>query len=106
MGWFFSDGQPQASNHTWYFPDATATIVQPGQIVVVSKGPDASNFQFNLNASDAIILKNRQGDEVERYSWTTEAMSVGRCPDGTGAFRAMAPTKGVANACSSDGGTD
>ena len=106
-GWYFSDGQPQTNNHTWYFLATTTptTIVQPGQIIVVSKGPDASNFQFSLGASDTIILNNGQGFEVERYSWTN-LPSAGRCPDGTGAFRAMTPTKGLPNACSSDGGTD
>jgi hypothetical protein len=102
--WYFSDSQPGTMDHTFYFPPNT--ILQPGQIVVVSQGIMSSEFEFSLDDADSIIVSNDDGFEVERHSWTGGVNSSGRCPNGTGAFRTMTPTKGQPNACSADGGTD
>ena len=103
-GWYFSDSQPGTSNHTFYI--IPTTILQPGQIIVVSQGDLSSEFPFELGDTDSIIVSNEDGFEVERVSWTSAVTSLSRCPDGTGGFRATTGTKGQPNACSADGGTD
>jgi hypothetical protein len=112
--WTFTDALPSTdggARPTYTF--AAGTTVQPGQIISVlnEDAPDAGAdvFTFGLGQGDSIILRNAGGTVVDSYMWpvNTHAQPHGRCPNGTGAFRANnSRTRGAANDCSAlDGGT-
>jgi hypothetical protein len=83
--------------HAYTIPAGT-TIPANGFFVL-----DEAALGFGLDDADAARLLTPDGATVvDSYAWTAVApTSYGRCPDGTGAFRATgAVTKGAANDCS------
>ncbi|MEO5768284.1 MAG: lamin tail domain-containing protein, partial [Polyangia bacterium] len=96
-GWKFKDND---DTHAFYILPA-GTVVAPGGFYVMN----VAQFTFGLGAPDSTRLFDAAGTLVDSYSWTTHAAGTyGRCPDGTGGFPDMTPTKGTANACGSGGG--
>ena len=94
-GWIIADNA-RLSDPTHLQTIAAGTVVQPGGFVKLDytaagfgKGDEA-----NLYLPDAATL-------VDGTTWPTgaHASTWGRCADGTGAFRATAPTPGAANVC-------
>lgn len=74
------------------------TVLQPGGIYVIEE----AQFGFGLGAADAARLFFTDGTTlVDSVSWTQHAViTLGRCPDGTGAFRNTGgSTKGTLNDC-------
>lgn len=91
-GWYFSDNDPDGSNHTYKFP--APTVLASHAFLQVA------GFAFGLGDADAVILFNGQGQEIDRYEWTSNGgVTDSRCPDGTGAFVATTDTLGAANSC-------
>ncbi|MEU9026577.1 lamin tail domain-containing protein [Streptomyces sp. NPDC048383] len=62
---------------------------------------------FGLGSSDKARLYLPDGSTlVDSFTWSKHSdPSWSRCPDGTGAFKAAAPTLGAANSCGTGGGT-
>ncbi|WP_370249055.1 lamin tail domain-containing protein [Nocardioides sp.] len=108
-GYRFRDNDP---THTQYALPA-GTVIAPGGYLVLAEAA----FGFGLGANDSVTLWLPDGTTVvDTYAWTAHAAtSWGRCPNGTGDFRATgASTRGAANDCTglvrlneveSDGGT-
>ena len=95
-GWMFKDND---DTHAFYILPP-GTIIPAGGYYVM----EVAQFSFGLGAPDATRLWDAAGSPVDSYSWTTHAGGTyGRCPDGTGGFVDMTPTKGGPNACG--GGT-
>ena len=93
-GWKFLDND---NTHVAYVVPA-GTTVAPGAYLVLEE----AQFIFGLGAADSTRLFDAAGTLVDTYSWTAHATTTyGRCPNGTGAFRATTTvTKGAANDCS------
>ena len=93
-GWRFRDND--SANVAYVFPAGT-TLPIGGYLVL-----HAASFGFGLGAADSARLYTASGTIVDSYTWTSHALfTVGRCADGTGAFRAtVAVTPGAANDCS------
>lgn len=76
------------------------TSLAPGAFYTVDTNadPDAG---FGLGKADSARLFDAEGALLDEYSWTASPTpSVGRCPDGTGAFTTtVAATKNTPNAC-------
>ena len=104
-GWFFTDNDPDAGP-THVFTFGANTIVEPKAFLVIENGNAAGQFPFGLGDGDSVILRNAAAEKIDELTWTGAANTFGRCPDGTGASKNMTRTKGTANACSTDGGTD
>lgn len=90
-GWTLTDDDPA---HVYVFPEGT--VVPPGGRLVIAEGAD---FDFGLGGADAVNLFNAQGALVDAHAWTSHVGSAGRCPEGTGEFFPMTPTKGAPNEC-------
>ena len=92
-GWRFKDND---DSHT--FAIAPGTSIAPGAYLVL----DEAQFGFGLGAADSARLYDASGALVDSHAWTTHAVTTyGRCPNGTGAFRATTSvSKGTANDCS------
>jgi hypothetical protein len=75
------------------FTIPAGTTLAPGAFVAIDVG--------GLGASDSARLFNASATLVDSNSWTAHAATtLGRCPDGTGAFVVtVASTKGAANSC-------
>lgn len=91
----------------------------PGELLVVdaksnglvyddqTKSFAAGTFEaaIGIGSGDSVRLYDKDGKLLDEYSWTKHASydgdaakaSYGRYPDGTGAFRLMAETKGQNN---------
>lgn len=83
--------------HSYTLP--TGTTIPAGGFLVIEE----ASLGFGLGGADAARLYTANAELVDSYEWTTHAATTyGRCPDGTGAFKATtAPTKGTANNCTS-----
>lgn len=92
-GWFFTDSET-GEGHVYTFP--AGTVVLAGGRIVREQSVD---FPFGLGAADSVILHDPNGQIADQHRWTAHASSHGRCPDGSGAFVAMTPSKGAANSC-------
>jgi hypothetical protein len=90
-GWTFTDNDP---THVYTFPAGTS--VAPSGVLVLNEGPD---FSFGLGGADSAILRDAAGAVVDQHTWTAHVSSQGRCPDRSGPFAAMTPSKGAANTC-------
>ncbi len=91
-GWIFRDND---DTHAYVIPAGT-TLTAGGYLSL-----EEAAFGFGLGAADSARLYDASGALVDSYAWTTHAVTTyGRCPNGTGAFRATnSSTKGVANDC-------
>jgi hypothetical protein len=78
---------------------AGSTIAAGGYLVVLT---DAGANSFGLGAPDSARLYNPFGVEVDKWGWDTHSpTTLGRCPNGTGAFVVTtSSTRGKANDCS------
>jgi hypothetical protein len=91
-GWKFKDND---DTHAFYIIP-TGTVVPPGGFYVMN----VAQFGFGLGAPDMARLWDAAGNPVDSFSWTTHAAGTyGRCPDGTGSFVDMTPSKGAPNVC-------
>jgi hypothetical protein len=93
-GWRFRDGA--AANPAYVFPAGT-TLAVGGTLVL-----HQASFGFDLDAADSARLYNAANTLIDSYSWSTHATyTYGRCPAGSGSFRAtVVATPGAANDCS------
>ena len=92
-GWRLRDN---LDAHAYVLP--AGTVLPPGGFLVL----DEARFGgWGLGAADSARLYDASGALVDSYAWTTHASTtLGRCADGTGAFRVTtAATRGAANAC-------
>ncbi|SDH31938.1 lamin tail domain-containing protein [Agrococcus jejuensis] len=71
------------------------TTLAPGALLVIE--PDAGADGFGLGGTDAARLVDADGAEVDRVDWTGHAESIGRLPDGIGAFAPAEPTPAYPN---------
>ena len=84
--------------------DDTHRYTIPAGVVISAGGYlaiDESALGFALGSSDNVRLFSPGGALLDSYAWTAHAaITLGRCPDGTGTFVATtASTKGAANQC-------
>ena len=106
-----------SDDHRWRFPEGS-TLAAGALLVVDAKSSglvyddQMKNFTegtfeaaIGIGSGDSIRLYDKDGNLLDEYSWTEHASydgdaanaSYGRYPDGTGAFRLMAETKGQNN---------
>lgn len=74
------------------------TTIPAGEFVVLNE----ADFVFGLGGADAVRLFGTDGTTlIDSHSWASHAATtLGRCPDGIGAFAETATsTKGAANDC-------
>lgn len=112
-GWKILDNDPTHVATPVVVPAGT-TIPAGGRYAVYTEIGQTPGFGLG-GADSATLLLPDGTTEVDATSWTAHATTTwGRCPDGTGDFRATtATTRGLANACSpvrineveSEGGT-
>lgn len=78
---------------------AGSTIPAGGYLVVLT---DAGANSFGLGAPDSVRLYNPFLFEVDKWGWATHSpTTLGRCPNGSGAFVVTtSSTRGAANDCS------
>ena len=79
-------------------------FVLPDESLIPARGyfnVEESDMPLGLRAADAVHLFSRFGVQVDAFAWAANpATSLGRCPEGTGAFiTTAAPTKTRTNAC-------
>jgi hypothetical protein len=84
--------------------DSSNGFVLPMGVTIPAGGYRVLNesiFPLGLNAADAVHLFNRNGVQVDSFSWlATPATSFGRCPDGLGDFvTTTASSRGFPNVC-------
>jgi hypothetical protein len=93
-GWRFLDND---DTHVAYVIPA-GTSIAPGAFLVLEE----ADFGFGLGGAETARLYDAAGTLVESYAWTAHApTSYGRCPDGSGAFKATTNvSKGATNDCS------
>lgn len=106
-----------SDDHRWRFPEGSTLAA--GELLVVdaksnglvyddqTKSFAAGTFEaaIGIGSGDSVRLYDKDGKLLDEYSWTKHASydgdaakaSYGRYPDGTGAFRLMAETKGQNN---------
>ncbi len=106
-----------SDDHRWGFP--AGSTVEAGELFLVeattigeiyddeSETYVSGKFEdaIGIGSGDSIRLYNTEKALIDEYSWTSHASyngdaaaaSVGRYPDGTGAFVLMPETKGTAN---------
>lgn len=106
-----------SDDHRWRFPEGSTLAA--GELLVVDaksnglvyddqrKSFAAGTFEaaIGIGSGDSVRLYDKDGKLLDEYSWTKHASyggdaakaSYGRYPDGTGAFRLMAETKGQNN---------
>lgn len=106
-----------SDDHRWRFPEGSTLTA--GKLLVVdakssglvyddqTKTFAEGTFEaaIGIGSGDSIRLYDKGGNLLDEYSWTEHASyggdaakaSYGRYPDGTGAFRLMAETKGQNN---------
>lgn len=87
----------------WTFPD---TSIAPHGYLIIWADENGSQVglhaNFKLSASgEAVILSDSTPAVVDSVSFGSQALDIssGRCPDGTGAFVAFAPSFAVRNIC-------
>lgn len=93
-GWIVSDSDPL---HISVVP--AGTVLDPGAFHVVNE----AQLGYGLGKADSARLLLADGlTVVDEHSWTDHSpTTLGRCPDGTGAFQdTTASTKGATNDCS------
>jgi hypothetical protein len=91
-GYIFRDNDDA---HGYTIP--AGTVVEAGAYYVL----DEAMFGFGLGGSDAARLFAPDGTLVDATVWTSHATStLGRCPNGTGAFKQTTSSKGLPNLCS------
>ncbi|MGO4592504.1 lamin tail domain-containing protein [Leifsonia sp. 2TAF2] len=93
-GWSVLDND---DTHT-RVPLPAGSIIPAGGYFVI----DESTLGFGLGSGDSARLYDPAATLVDTYSWTSHAaVTYGRCPDGTGAFRnTTSSTQGAVNDCS------
>lgn len=93
-GWSVLDND---DTHT-RVPLATGSVIPAGGYFVIDEG----TLGFGLGSGDSARLYDPAATLVDTYSWTAHsAVTYGRCPDGTGAFRTTtSSTQGAVNDCS------
>ncbi|MFP3466543.1 lamin tail domain-containing protein [Leifsonia sp. SIMBA_070] len=93
-GWSVLDND---DGHT-AVPLPTGSVIAAGGYFVI----DEATLGFGLGSGDSARLYDPAHTLVDTYSWTAHAaVTYGRCPDGTGAFRnTTTSTQGAANDCS------
>ncbi|MBO5460903.1 MAG: lamin tail domain-containing protein [Ruminococcus sp.] len=106
-----------SDDHRWKFPEGTK--VASGELFVVDAKMNGLVYNdqtgsyeegvfeaaIGIGSGDSIRIFDREGILVDECSWTEHASyngdaalaSIGRYPDGTGAFVLMKETKGLAN---------
>ena len=86
------------SDDTHTFALAAGTLLAPGSYLVVEE----ESLGFGLGGGDSARLFDASGTLVDSYAWTAHAaVTYGRCPNGTGAFKDLvSSTKGAENDCS------
>lgn len=81
-GWYIVDDKP--TDKTKSVPLKEGTILQPGAFYVLNGDID---FSFGLGDPDEVNLYDKNGNLVEKHSWSAHASgSLSRIPDGTGAM--------------------
>jgi len=80
----------------------SGTVIPVGGYYLVEEAA----LGFGLGGADSVRLFDRTGALYESTSWTAHAaVTIGRCPNGTGAFAVTAAsTKGAANTCETAAG--
>jgi len=100
-GWYILDGGSHTVADTNPLPDGTA--LAPGaRLVLLGETSAEQHFDFGLSndPGESVTLHTSTGEVVDETGWTTSvAATVGRCPEGTGAWGPMSATQGTANAC-------
>ena len=89
--------------HTFVVP--TGSTIAPGAFLVVGE----PEMTFGLGGADSVRLFDADGTTlVDEYAWTQHSpTSLGRFPNGTGAFgETLEPTKGAANIAPAPAGTE
>jgi hypothetical protein len=91
-GWIFKDND---DSHVYTIP--AGTVIPAGGYFVIEEAAQS----FGLGSADSARLFDAAGGLVDSYSWTAHAATTyGRCPDGSGEFKATTiVTKGAANDC-------
>lgn len=90
-GWYILDNK---KDHT-ISPLKEGTIIDPLGFFVFEEGVD---FDFGLGSNDEVNLFDRDGNLVDKFSWTSHAPGTyGRLTDGFGEFTDTNPTKGRKN---------
>lgn len=105
-GWILSDDKGLArldDGTTTPFPNGT--IIKAGKHLVFDV--DAVPYNFGLGKNDEVNLYDQDKNIVDTASYTGHATdTLGRYPDGTGAFVETLSTKGAANKQEGTGGSD
>ncbi|WP_116952543.1 lamin tail domain-containing protein [Jiangella endophytica] len=94
-GWLVRD-----NDDTRFSTIAAGTVIAPGGFYV----HEEAALGFGLGGADMARLYTPNGTLVDGYAWDEHAPATyGRCPDGTGEFRATTtPAKGAPNHCDGD----
>jgi uncharacterized protein (TIGR03437 family) len=86
------------ADSSYVFPSG-ASVPPLGYLVV-----EQASLGFALAAADTIRLFDQRNTLVDTHTWTAHATTtLGRCPNGTGAFATtLAATKALTNSCPGD----
>ena len=101
--WYFTDdanNSDAGTDHKYTF--LPGTIVPSHSFLLITQADaGVETMNIGLGSSDSVILRDSQGNLIERQDWTGHRNpSSSRCPDGTGAFINGTPqTPGAPNTC-------
>ena len=91
-GWYILDNKATVDKVTKL---KEGTILKPGDYYAFEQGVD---FDFGLGSNDEVNLYDKDGNIVDKISWTSHAQgTLGRYPNGFGSFTNTSPTKGREN---------
>lgn len=89
----------------WTFPD---TVIAPYSYMIIWADEDGGqpglHANFKLSSSgEAVVFAGPDMVVIDKYSFGAQSpdISLGRCPNGSGAFAAQSPSPGLPNTCSS-----
>jgi hypothetical protein len=91
--WLISDGGN-------FFPIPMGTIIDAGDYLVYTRNEPGS-FTWGFGDDEVVVLYDALDAPVDSADWglgeAVQPLSLGRLPNGTGAFAELTPTKGAAN---------
>ena len=105
-GWYILDGDVSHTVAQTNPLPAGTTLAAGARFVFLGETSAERHFQFGLsnNAGESVTLRTSTGTAVDSYGWSVGiSATVGRCPEGTGAWDAQSATQGTANTCGDTG---